>query len=324
MADRTLLFWDADCGVCTFFRNVVLRLDLRGRIVSIPIGSRESDPYLGDLDEDRRWGSMHVVSPDGTRSSAGPALLHLLAALPVLRGVGSVLESRDRGLPLLRAAAGVLGGPAPGSRIDFKSFRFRLNARSVPGVSRIPRASANRGSFTIHRNGSFPIFPLPMCSWRSEWDPRPCFESFRWRAFTRHSPRTASISRSSASYRSGERKSYPAAREWHVSTHTPRRSPYREASTISRSSSHVRPRVVPPPAVFSRTGVTVGASAFERQTSRLCATRWRPAGTPFPMWAPGWKITYGTPRVCARSSSSMNAVRATPSIRLLVALRLIR
>jgi len=119
MADRTLLFWDADCGVCTFFRNVVLRLDLRGGIVSIPIGSREADPYLGDLDEDRRWGSMHVVSPDGNRSSGGPALLQLLAALPLLRGVAGVLESRDRGFRLagriygftVRLREGLAGSP---------------------------------------------------------------------------------------------------------------------------------------------------------------------------------------------------------------------
>jgi len=119
MADRTLLFWDADCGVCTFFRNVVLRLDLRGGIVSIPIGSREADPYLGDLDEDRRWGSMHVVSPDGNRSSEGPALLQLLAALPLLRGVAGVLESRDRGFRLagriygftVRLREGLAGSP---------------------------------------------------------------------------------------------------------------------------------------------------------------------------------------------------------------------
>ena len=120
MADRTLLFWDADCGLCTFFRNVALRLDVHGRILSIPIGSREADPYLGDLDEDRRWGSMHVVTPDGTRSSAGPALLHLLAALPLLRGVAGVLGSQDRGVRLagsiygftVRLREGLAGSPS--------------------------------------------------------------------------------------------------------------------------------------------------------------------------------------------------------------------
>jgi predicted DCC family thiol-disulfide oxidoreductase YuxK len=100
MRGRTLLFYDADCGLCTFFRNVILRLDLRRRIVSIPIGSREADPYLGDLGDERRWVSMHVVGPDGTRTSAGPALLELIRVLPLLRGVAGVLEARDRGVRL--------------------------------------------------------------------------------------------------------------------------------------------------------------------------------------------------------------------------------
>ncbi len=100
MRGRTLLFYDADCSLCTFFRNVVLRLDLRRRIVSIPLGSREADPYLRDLDEDRRWASVHVVGPGGTRTSAGPALLELMRVLPLLRGVAVVLGTRDRGARL--------------------------------------------------------------------------------------------------------------------------------------------------------------------------------------------------------------------------------
>ena len=97
MRDWVLLFYDADCGLCTFFRNVVLRLDVRGRIISIPIGAPEADPYLRDLDEDRRWASMHVVGPDGVRSSAGAGLLALLDAIPLLHGVAGLLRARERG-----------------------------------------------------------------------------------------------------------------------------------------------------------------------------------------------------------------------------------
>jgi len=100
MRDRLLLFYDADCGLCTFFRNVVVRLDVRRRITSIPIGAREADPYLGDLDEGPRWASMHVVTPEGRRSSAGPALLELVRVLPLIRGVAGVLAARDRGVRL--------------------------------------------------------------------------------------------------------------------------------------------------------------------------------------------------------------------------------
>ena len=97
MRDRVLLFYDADCGLCTFFRNLVLRLDVRRRIVSIPIGSNEADPYLGDLDEDRRWASMHVVGANGVRSSAGPGFLELLAVLPLVSGLGRLLGAKDSG-----------------------------------------------------------------------------------------------------------------------------------------------------------------------------------------------------------------------------------
>ena len=100
MRGRTLLFYDADCALCTFFRNVILRLDIHHRIVSIPIGSPEADPYLGDLGEERRWASMHVVAPAGNRTSAGPALLELLRVLPLLHGVAGILGARGRGVRL--------------------------------------------------------------------------------------------------------------------------------------------------------------------------------------------------------------------------------
>ena len=97
MQGRVLLFYDADCGLCTFFRDVVLRLDMHRRILSIPIASREADPYLGDLDEVHRWASMHVVGLDGVRSSAGCGFVELLTVLPLVNGLGRLLRIRDSG-----------------------------------------------------------------------------------------------------------------------------------------------------------------------------------------------------------------------------------
>ena len=97
MRGRTLLFYDADCALCTFFRNVILRLDIHHRIVSIPIGSPEADPYLGDLDEVHRWASMHVVGLDGVRSSGGCGFLEVLSVLPLVSGLGRLLRLRDSG-----------------------------------------------------------------------------------------------------------------------------------------------------------------------------------------------------------------------------------
>ncbi|TLZ72978.1 MAG: DUF393 domain-containing protein [Methanobacteriota archaeon] len=99
MAGREyLLFYDADCGLCTFFRNWVHRLDRGGRVRSIPLASLEANPFLGDLDADRRSASMHVVGPDGVRMSEGRGLLRLLEALPGLRGFSRLVQSSERGL----------------------------------------------------------------------------------------------------------------------------------------------------------------------------------------------------------------------------------
>lgn len=94
---RALLFYDADCGLCTFLRNWVHRIDRRGRVRSIPIGSREADPYLGDLGEDARFASMHVLTIPGQRTSAGIALLGLLEALPLGEGVAHLLRATEFG-----------------------------------------------------------------------------------------------------------------------------------------------------------------------------------------------------------------------------------
>lgn len=41
-----------------------------------------------------------------------------------------------------------------------------------PGVSSIRGMLSSRGSLTISRKAEIPIWPLPMSSWRSRWQPR--------------------------------------------------------------------------------------------------------------------------------------------------------
>ncbi len=94
---RTLLFYDADCGICSFFRTWVHRLDRSHRIHSIPLASTEADAYLGTMDESGRFASMHVVGPDGRRESKGMALLRIVEALPMGRGPARLLAGHERG-----------------------------------------------------------------------------------------------------------------------------------------------------------------------------------------------------------------------------------
>src|SRR2546426_2223880 len=95
---ESLLFYAADCGLCGFFRKWVHRLDIGHRIGSIPLDSREADPYLGGFDDRRRHGSMHAMGPDGNVVSEGQGLLVLVEALPMLGGLSRLLRTRDRGI----------------------------------------------------------------------------------------------------------------------------------------------------------------------------------------------------------------------------------
>lgn len=96
-----ILFYDADCGLCTVLRNWVHRLDVSRRIRSVPLAASEADSYLGDLEPSQRFGSMHIIGPDGGRSSGGSALLRLLEALPMGHGPSHLIANRTAG----RAAA---------------------------------------------------------------------------------------------------------------------------------------------------------------------------------------------------------------------------
>ncbi len=94
MAGRILYFYDADCGMCTAMMRWVRRIDRRGRVLAIPLQSREADPYLGDLDGPARAGSMHVVTPGAGRASGGLAVLRLLEAFPCAAGAARLAAGR--------------------------------------------------------------------------------------------------------------------------------------------------------------------------------------------------------------------------------------
>jgi len=101
MAGRTLLFYDAGCGLCSTLMRWVHRVDRGGRVTFLPLDSPEADRFLGDLDARRRSASMHVVTPSGERASAGLAGLRLLEAIPISSGAARLLSNRPAG----RAAA---------------------------------------------------------------------------------------------------------------------------------------------------------------------------------------------------------------------------
>ena len=82
MDPEAIVIYDPDCGFCRVSLALLLSWDRRGALRPLPLGTEEADRLLGDLTEDERNASWHVVTADGTRTSAGAALAPALALLP--------------------------------------------------------------------------------------------------------------------------------------------------------------------------------------------------------------------------------------------------
>ena len=79
---RTLILYDAECGLCKWLLALLLRWDRRAELQPVPLQSPEADELLADMTEQRRMASWHVVAPGGERYSAGAAFPPLLRQLP--------------------------------------------------------------------------------------------------------------------------------------------------------------------------------------------------------------------------------------------------
>lgn len=81
MSEATLLY-DADCGFCRWSSDRIRRWDRRGSLRVIPIQSSEGQTLLGDMDEERKMASWHLVGEDGVVHSAGAGAAPLFRLLP--------------------------------------------------------------------------------------------------------------------------------------------------------------------------------------------------------------------------------------------------
>ena len=95
MPSVTVLY-DADCGLCVWVMGKVLAWDRRRRLRPVALDAPEADALVGDLDEEERMGSWHIVLPDGRRESAGRALAPLLRLLPGGRPFAALVERFPR------------------------------------------------------------------------------------------------------------------------------------------------------------------------------------------------------------------------------------
>lgn len=91
-----LVLYDGDCGLCKWLLAGLLRFDRDGRLRPLALQRPEAEALLADLEPAERMASMHLVSPQGRRTSAGAALPALLKLLSGGRLPAAILERFPR------------------------------------------------------------------------------------------------------------------------------------------------------------------------------------------------------------------------------------
>jgi predicted DCC family thiol-disulfide oxidoreductase YuxK len=108
-----ILLYDSDCGFCRWALGKMLAWDRRRLVRPVKLTSEEADRLLGQMPEERRMSSWHLVDDDGQVHSAGAGFPPLLRLLPA-------------GSPLAALAA-----RAPGA--TERGYRFVAGNRSLWG-----------------------------------------------------------------------------------------------------------------------------------------------------------------------------------------------
>jgi predicted DCC family thiol-disulfide oxidoreductase YuxK len=79
---QATLLYDADCGFCRWSADRIRRWDRHGSLRFVPIQSAEGNALLGDMPDERKMASWHLVEADGTVRSAGAGVAPLARLLP--------------------------------------------------------------------------------------------------------------------------------------------------------------------------------------------------------------------------------------------------
>ncbi|HTA14050.1 MAG TPA: DCC1-like thiol-disulfide oxidoreductase family protein [Solirubrobacteraceae bacterium] len=90
------LFYDADCGVCSWLALRAVRAAPPCTVRALPIDSTEAEPQMGKLGDEARWASWHILGEDGRLRSGGAAAPVLLEQLPHTRPLVRLLRATPR------------------------------------------------------------------------------------------------------------------------------------------------------------------------------------------------------------------------------------
>lgn len=82
IAHGPIVLYDDDCGFCKRLLSKFLAWDRRGVLRPVALQDPEADRLLGEMDDERKMASWHLVTPDGEVRSGGAAVAPLLRLLP--------------------------------------------------------------------------------------------------------------------------------------------------------------------------------------------------------------------------------------------------
>ena len=127
MSDATILY-DADCGFCRWSLAKVLAWDRGGRLRPVALQDEAATALLGDMEDERRMASWHLVTPEGSVHSAGAATVPLLRLLPGGAPLAAVVarapEALDRAYAAVAANRAKLGRLVPRSSVERATRRI--------------------------------------------------------------------------------------------------------------------------------------------------------------------------------------------------------
>ena len=93
---RSVVLYDADCGLCRWGLAKILSFDRRNRLRPVALQDPEADRLVPGMDAVRKWASWHLVDPEGSIRSAGDAVAPLLHMIPGGRPLAALSSTFPR------------------------------------------------------------------------------------------------------------------------------------------------------------------------------------------------------------------------------------